>query len=401
MLPRPETQPVRPRLEAASPETGDRSNGPLRLIYVLLSPTFGMHQYTADLANRTAAAGYRTDLITTARCPRDRYAPTIQIHTPLTSTTTGFSSEAVDVNAYRRVQAALSNLAAGCSPVVVHVTGVHLWNLSLVRGMRRRGVAVVHTLHDLDPHEERRFGSLIRVWNRLLVRSGCHLLVHGRCYRQRLLAQNVARERVTQTPLLHLFLGHRAMCVVKAQAGRVCHEPWGLFFGRLERYKGVDTLIQAQGLLGDHDHGLILAGSGALSNVWDRSLPPGVDVRPGHIEDWEALHLFRHCGLVVLPYRDATQSALIAAAYYFRKPVIVTDVGALPEYVEPGRTGWIVEPEDPIALADRLRDALSDPGRLARLGEQARAWYERSRRREWETLVQMYESGSRAHGERS
>ena len=42
----------------------------MRICYVVLSPTFGMHQYTADPANRMAAAGHELHLVTTTRAPR-------------------------------------------------------------------------------------------------------------------------------------------------------------------------------------------------------------------------------------------------------------------------------------------------------------------------------------------
>jgi glycosyltransferase involved in cell wall biosynthesis len=94
--------------------------------------------------------------------------------------------------------------------------------------------------------------------------------------------------------------------------------------------------------------------------------------------------------VVVLPYRDASQSALVGHAYYFRKPVIVTRTGALPEYVVEGETGWVVPPGDPQAVAEALREALGDPARLARMGEAGRAWYDREREVEEMTLLQMY-----------
>jgi glycosyltransferase involved in cell wall biosynthesis len=384
---------------------------PLHVTYVLLSPTFGMHQYTADLANRMAAAGHHVRLVTTTGYPQDRYAPAVDVHTPLTATTTGFSLEGARLDSLLRVQStlthgALASLRPCVDQPIVHFTGVHLWNLPLVYALRRRRVLLVHTLHDLDPHYGRRFGGLIRLWNRLLVRSGCHLLVHGRRYRERLVAQGVAAERVTCVPLLHLFLGYEAARGVEEAAQDVRYEPWALFFGRLERYKGVDVLLRAQALVerSGGATGLRLAGSGSLERIWDGPLPGGVALRQGLIRDQEALELFRRCGVLVLPYRDGTQSALIAAAYAFRKPVIVTDVGAFAEYVEPGRTGWLVEAGDAAALARCLREALADPARLARMGEAGRAWYDRARAQEWEGLLGMYDGltqgreGARAQG---
>ena len=146
----------------------------MRLIYVLLSPTFGMHQYTADLANRMAQRPEVSDqrsavhLVTTANLPRDRYSPLVRTHTPITTHGTGFSREGVDIAAYRRVLSAICNLPLA----ICHFTGVHLWNVPLVYALRRRGIPVIHTLHDLNPHHGVRFGGLIRLWNRLIIGSG-------------------------------------------------------------------------------------------------------------------------------------------------------------------------------------------------------------------------------------
>lgn len=58
--------------------------------------------------------------------------------------------------------------------------------------------------------------------------------------------------------------------------------------------------------------------------------------------------------MVVLPYESATQSGIVQIAYGFEKPVIVTNVGGLPEVVEHKKTGFIVEPNNPKALAQSI-----------------------------------------------
>jgi glycosyltransferase involved in cell wall biosynthesis len=168
-----------------------------------------------------------------------------------------------------------------------------------------------------------------------------------------------------------------------------------LFFGRLERYKGVRDLISAWATLDDATRdgaSLVLAGPGRLEPLWPYRLPPGVEVRSRHIEDREALALFRRCRLLVLPYVDATQSALVAVAYFFGKPVLVTRTGALPEYVQHGETGCIVEPGNVAALANGLQVALSETEALVRMGQVGRAWYEHQRRMEGEALLGLYAS---------
>jgi alpha-maltose-1-phosphate synthase len=361
----------------------------MRICYVLLSPTFGMHQYTADMANRMAQAGHDVWLVTSSHYPRDRYLPAVRVRTPVDTRDTGFSAEALRVSGAREAQAEIGILL----PDVVHMTGPHAWNISLLFLLRQAGIPVVHSLHDLEPHSGAAYGRLLLLWNQGVLRQADHILVHGQRYRQRVIDGGVSPQRVTHTPLLHLSLGAAWLDRLEALSAGVRHEAWGLFFGRMERYKGVDQLLSAvallDGLLQDRRR-LVLAGPGELGVLWPRPVPPQVEVRSGFVKDEEAVDLFRRCGLVVLPYRDATQSAVVAHAYYFRKPVIVTRTGALPEYVVEGETGWVVPADDRRALADALSGALRDPGRLARMGEAARAWYDRERLAEGAALEEMY-----------
>lgn len=362
----------------------------MRICHVLLSFTFGMHQYTSDLANRMARAGHDVHLVTTSHAPRDRYAPAVKIHAPVETTDTGFSLSALRLSALRNVLVDIRDLR----PDVVHFTGPHLWNIMLVRSLAARKIPVIHTLHDLDPHFGTRFGALVRLWNRLILSSADHIVVHGEVYRQRLIEWSIPPERMTCTPLLFLFLGDEALESLPEVVERVAYEPWGLFFGRLEAYKGIECLLDACKLMGEGKRSsprMIVAGSGDLSALWTGPLPENAEIRNRFIEDAEAADLFRRCGVVVLPYVDATQSAQIASAYYFRKPVIVTRTGALPEYVEEGRTGYVVEPREPLSLSRCLKELLDDPDRLPRMGAAGRAWYEEQRKEEERTLLQMYD----------
>jgi len=363
-----------------------------------------MHQYTADLANRMvrdeldaqALASHEVHLVTTDNFPRDRYASTITIHTPLTTRNTGFSFDGLQFRAIRDIQRQVINLR----PDLVHITGPHLWNVPLMRGLTAAQIPVIHTLHDLDPHYGARFGFLLKSWNQMVVTSANHILVHGQIYRERLLAAGLPRDRVTFTPLLHLFLGNESGQRVSELDEDTRYEPWALFFGRLERYKGLGDLLAACDMLGDPGTGLpraVIAGPGNISDLWAGNLPKGVELRNRLIPDAEAAELFRRCGLLVLPYVNATQSALIASAYYFRKPVLVTRTGALPEYVEDGQTGCVVEPGHPATLARCLAEMLGDPAALARMGAEGHAWYNSRRAVEGQTLVAMYRRVAGTH----
>ncbi|MDF1516131.1 MAG: glycosyltransferase family 4 protein, partial [Anaerolineae bacterium] len=309
----------------------------MRITYILLSPTFGMHQYTADIANRMARAGHAVHLVTTARYPAHRYLPAITVHTPVSTRNTGFSLDALQPNALNAIRNTLSEL----HPAVAHFTGPHLWNLPLLQALRRQGIPTVHTLHDLDPHPGTAYGPLLHLWNRQVLRLADHILIHAAHYARRLVDMNISPAAITCTPLLHLFLGHIWLGEMAHLGVDVTYEPFILFFGRLEKYKGVDHLVTAWAMTEGQvapDARLVLAGQGDLDKVWAGALPEGIELRNHLIEDAEALDLFRRCALVVLPYLGATQSALIPAAYFFRKPVIAAPSGALHEYVQAGRT---------------------------------------------------------------
>lgn len=361
----------------------------MHITYLCPSPTFGMHQYTADLANRMAAHGHQVDVVTTGRLPRDRYAAGVTIHAPIANRTTGFSREGLDVAAYRALRSALLAQRAD----VVHITAPHLWNPLLIVALRRAGRPVIHTLHDLDPHRGSPFAALIPLWNELVIRRADHILVHAHSYRARLLMHGIPADRVSELPLLHLFVGSARLPVVEDLARDVTYEPWALFFGRLEPYKGIEHLVAAgamlDGAIGSPPR-VVIAGPGRIEALWAGALPRQVVARAGLISDDEALALFRRCACLVLPYVDATQSALIAAAYYFRKPVIVTRSGALPEYVEHGYTGLIVEPEHSTSLSRALERLLTATDLAQQMGQAGRAWYERQRAAEEAALLAMY-----------
>jgi glycosyltransferase involved in cell wall biosynthesis len=356
----------------------------MRLCYTLLSPTWGMHLYTADLANRSILAGYEVHLVTTCHLPRDRYAPDVRLHTPVSTTNSGFSTQGLGWGDLRRASHAVRRLQAD----LVHFTGPHLWNPLLLRALRREGVPTVHTLHDLHPHHGAAYGRLLYLWNGWVQREAGHLLVHGQRYRQELLKRGLAPSQVTNTPLTHLFVGHEQEQALSRSLPEIDYEPWALFLGRLEAYKGLGTLVEAARQIDPLR--IVIAGPGRLEALGQGPIPGNVEVRNRQIDDEEAVELFRRCGLVVLPYVEASQSALAAATYFFQKPVVVSRVGALPEYVVEGETGWVVRPGDPQTLAHVLGTSLEDPARLAEMGRAGRAWYEGQRQSETATLQSLY-----------
>ena len=383
----------------------------MHVCYVSLSPTFGMHQYTADLANRWASSPTeqladsqsRATVLTVKGAPNDRYGPHVKVVNHEVPAAHRWTRP--DLRSLRKLYRTVLDVR----PDVVHFTSPYVWTPILLLWLRRKGIPTIHTIHDLDPHAGASYGRLLYVWNELIIRLARHILVHGRIYRARLMARGRSPDRVTYAPLLHLFLSyenerrlHRDHQATIAKRGSAGDPRYALFFARLEHYKGVNVLVDAvrqlertpcaSGARLPSSIRAVIAGQGDIHRVVKGTLPDAIEVRNRLIEDEEAIGLFRRCELVVLPYVDATQSALIGAAYLFGKPVIVTRVGALPEYVIEGKTGWVIEPNDSQALAECLGIALDDSPHLVQMGECGRAWYQSQRMLEQETLQRMYVS---------
>jgi glycosyltransferase involved in cell wall biosynthesis len=116
----------------------------------------------------------------------------------------------------------------------------------------------------------------------------------------------------------------------------------------------------------------------------------------------EGARLFLQASVVALPYLEASQSGVIPTAYGFRRPVVVTDVGSLPEVVDDGVTGYVVPPRDPEALAAAIVRLLKDPDGCRRMGEQGYAKLKTDMA--WSTIVEsllaVYREVASARGRR-
>ncbi len=125
-----------------------------------------------------------------------------------------------------------------------------------------------------------------------------------------------------------------------------------LFFGFIRKYKGLDILLQALALVKDKipEITLLIAGE-----YYDKPAPYQQIIEQNKLSSFICDHThfipnadvrkyFSAADVVVQPYRDATQSGVTPLAYHFNKPMIVTNVGGLPQFVPHGKSGLVAEP---------------------------------------------------------
>lgn len=139
-----------------------------------------------------------------------------------------------------------------------------------------------------------------------------------------------------------------------------------LFFGRLSSYKGLDVLLEAIPIICERIGNIKINIIG--KPVSGYKIPPVPELPNGgrinlinsYVSAGELARYFSETNCVICPYTDATQSGVVLTAYAFRKPVVATRVGGLPEYLLDGQTGLLVEPNNPAKLAEAVISLLED-----------------------------------------
>ena len=141
-----------------------------------------------------------------------------------------------------------------------------------------------------------------------------------------------------------------------------------LFFGRIDKYKGINILCRAYSVLAEEykaETGLVIAGNGYLSEEESKLIQSECHITPiiRFISDDEMVWLFHNAKSVVLPYIEASQSGVLPIAYKFGKSVIVSNLHGLTENVVEKKTGYVFRTMD--ELSELLLQVIqSDPGEI-------------------------------------
>jgi len=143
-----------------------------------------------------------------------------------------------------------------------------------------------------------------------------------------------------------------------------------LFFGFIRKYKGLDLLLKAIPNLKSKITNLkfLIAGEFYEDEKPYQDLINELGIRnelilkTQFISDSEVKYYLCAADVLVQPYKNATQSGVTPLAYYFEKPMVVTNVGGLPDLVPHEKCGLVAQPE-PASIADAI-------SRFFELGEQ-------------------------------
>ena len=133
-----------------------------------------------------------------------------------------------------------------------------------------------------------------------------------------------------------------------------------LFFGFIRKYKGLDILLEAMSLL-NNDIKLLIAGEFYEDRklyddlIAQLKIADKLILRTDFINDSEVALYLSAADFVIQPYKNATQSGVTPLAYHFEKPMLVTNVGSLPDLVPDHKVGLVAEP-NALSVKEKIKE---------------------------------------------
>lgn len=300
----------------------------------------------------------------------------------------------------------ISRLLDKIQPDIVHLHSIrHHITKSILPEIAKRKIPVVWTLHDykeLCPNTS--------FYNESGICEKCkdrryHQVISNRCKKNSLFAslltyfESVINSRNIFEKCVDLYISPSRFLRNKFieygySADRVCHLPnfidyeaitpefdnhnYLLFLGRLEKEKGLETLINGFAKIDDNSSLVLkIAGTGTMEqSIREKIKHLGLKkiVMEGFVEGEKLDKLIRFAKAIVIPsewYENYPFSALEAMSY--GKPVIASNIGGLPELIEEGGNGFLFEPFDDKQLSEKMIqiDQLSE-NQIAEMGKRSR-----------------------------
>jgi glycosyltransferase involved in cell wall biosynthesis len=235
-----------------------------------------------------------------------------------------------------------------------------------------RQYPLVVTIHDAKRHLGDGAPEIsLNTTNTLITRLAQQVIVHGCEQASKLTAiTHVQLEKMNVVPIGSFDLFDDLSTEIVPQEKNLV-----LFFGRMRPYKGLEVLLKAVPEIAAQVPGVrfVIAGSGLCPGLYQAAWenPQWFELHNTYIEANKVSAFFQRASLVVQPYLEASQSGIVPIAYKHSRPVVATRVGSIPEVVDDGVTGLLVEPGDVHALAQAVVRLLQNDDLREQMGRQA------------------------------
>jgi glycosyltransferase involved in cell wall biosynthesis len=246
------------------------------------------------------------------------------------------------------------------------------YTAGLMELLRRSRIPMVLTVHDAAPHSEGGSGTnntQERLRRRMRAAAALVTLHGDSCIAEFRRASPDFKGGIRSAMHGVLMVPPKNAAPVHPSEGRI------LFFGRMMAYKGLDVFLEASDILTKRGvrHQAVIAGRGPEMTrlATQMNAMPAIKAIDAYISPEETGMLFQSAAVVALPYKDATQSGVLASAFGNNRPVVASATGGIPDLVKDGVNGLLVPPGDASALADALERILTSEALLITLADGA------------------------------
>lgn len=231
---------------------------------------------------------------------------------------------------------------------------------TILRGVKKnKHIQVVCIADNIIPHEKRP-GDI--AFTRYFVKAVDGFITMSEKVLNDLRTFTQKPARLVQHPLYDNFGAILPKDQAREYLGLPPNDKIVLFFGFIRKYKGLDLLLRAMAILKPHIPGIKLLVAGEFYEdeepykelIKELGIEDMLLLKTNFIADSEVRYYLCSADVLVQPYKNATQSGVTPLAYYFEKPMIVTNVGGLPALVPDGKCGLVVVPE-PTEIANAIR----------------------------------------------
>lgn len=245
---------------------------------------------------------------------------------------------------------------------IIYFPTFHHWNPAIILLARIAGAKTVLTVHDAVPHPGER--ALGQQWFQGISIRWSHQIVVLSDFVKNQLPRSV-QDKVSVIP-------HPVLTTTQQTSSRnLPNPPSLLFLGRIAHYKGIDLLLEAaKGFPKEKIRKLTIAGLPMM----DIALPNtdfSIQFHQKWLSNKEIQQLIQEHHILVLPYREASQSGIVTLGVAAAIPMVITKVGGLTEQLNEAEAIW-VEPK-PDSIRDGILKLIENPELYQEIHQKLRA----------------------------
>jgi len=253
--------------------------------------------------------------------------------------------------------------------------------------------------HNVIPHKRTKIDKIL---TKYALKNFDNFIVHGENEKEKLIGilPKIDTRAIKATPHPSYAIQFKINNINRNDAreklnlkGRVI-----LFFGFVREYKGLTYLIQALPMINQEfkDITLLIVGEfwedkKKYIRLIENLKLNNIRIVDSYVSDDLVEIYIKSSDIVVIPYTSGTSSGVVQIAFGFNIPVIVTNVGVLEEIVENKKTGYIIPPKDPKAIANAISEYYNKNDKDELTKAIKKTAYRFSWERLVETLVSFYE----------